>query len=121
MNSTNCFTKYAVLDFRTSVLTIFVLLAGIALFVSKVSGEPLYQFIAYPASKQDSINELGIDLGYPRIHPDGNYRLTNRNGNLPLSSSELELLEILDSVQVIESDSIQAFLEENGWNTEGVQ
>ena len=121
MNSSGYFTNYKVLGFRTSVLTIMVLLAEIALFVSKVTGESHYQFIAYPVSKQDGINELGIDLGYPRIHPDGNYRLTNRNGNLPFSSSELELLEILDSVQIIDSDSIGVYLESNGWDEGGVQ
>jgi len=86
-----------------------------------VFGEVIYQFIVFPINQQAEIDALEIDLGQPRLHPDSTQCLTNRNGNLPLTVEEITALEEITGLVLVNSDSIDVFLEENGWNEGGVQ
>jgi len=75
---------------------------------------PTYQFVVLTSAQFDYLkDELGWDIGAPRVGPDGRL-LTNRNGNVPFSDEELLTLAELE-VETIWSDEIFDWLTENGW------
>ncbi len=103
-----------------TVYSIFMFIVSLIIMVavesSSGSDDSPFQYISYPSLAQSEIDALGIDLGAPREHPGGDWRMTNKNGNLPFVQEDLDHLTEVDSVTIIGSDSIRSYLESNGWN-----
>jgi hypothetical protein len=77
-----------------------------------------YFFIVYSVDDSAAVNDLGIDIGKPKIKPSGDSCMTNRNGNVPFSHDDLVLLGELNCIVPILSDSIHNYEADNGWNVE---
>lgn len=103
---------------NTINVLIVIVVFGVVLTASGMDGD--YDFIIYPITTQSEIDALGIDLGAPREHPDGTLCLTNRNGNLPFTTNEVNALDAVENLIFIGSDTIDVYLQANGWNGGGV-
>jgi hypothetical protein len=103
---------------RANILVLVVIVIIILLGVKRGSADN-YEFIVYPLFQEASIASLGIDFGEPRLNSDSAMCLTNKNSNLPLTPNELERVKRLLDVEIVGSDSIAVYLEENGWNEGG--
>lgn len=76
----------------------------------------MYEFIVYPTSQQELIDGLNIDLGKPRVHPDGTLSMTNINGNKQFSEVEKVFLSDIDGLIFVSSELIADYKREGGWN-----
>ena len=74
-----------------------------------------YQFIVCTPEQWEQVKLLGLNLGEPRMHPDGSKMITNKNGNLPLTGDEQDVLIGL-GVEIVQSSEVQGYLEAGGWN-----
>ncbi len=77
------------------------------------------EFIIYPTSQQAYIDGLNIDLGKPRVHPNGALSITNLNGGVPFNPAERVMLASVDGLIFIPSDPrelMEQYLSEGGWN-----
>lgn len=102
-----------------------VVAGGVAVFSLPDDPMPVqargeYQFVVYDSSLQQAIDALGIVSDWYRAHPSGSLRLTNKDGNIPMDSTEIVALSALDVI-FVPSGKIGEYLNENGWNEERPQ
>lgn len=76
-----------------------------------------YEYVVAPPAVHSALLTQGWDISpFPRWSPDSTRVLFDRNGNIPFRSGQLDTLRSYLDVEIVPSDSIAEWSEEQGWN-----